>query len=131
FVLENVQTITGANIVNLPAQRVTQNAVSTGSYFARANYSFKGRYLLSGVFRNDASSRFGSDNRSGNFGSGSIAWRFTDEDFLKFTKSFLDDGKLRFSYGSLGNDAIGDYESIPRVEIGGNSYNGISGISTT
>jgi len=131
FVLENVITITGANIVNLPAQRVTQNAFSTGSYFARANYSFKGKYLLSGVFRNDASSRFGKDNRSGNFGSGSIAWRFTDENFLNFTKSFLDDGKLRLSYGTLGNDAIGDYESIPRVELGGNSYNGIGGISTT
>lgn len=131
FVLENVQTITGANITNLTAQRVSQSAVSTGSYFARANYSYKGRYLLSGVLRNDASSRFGKDNRSGFFGSGSMAWRFTDEEFLSFTKSFLDDGKLRYSYGSLGNDAIGNYESIPRVEIGGNNYNGIGGISTT
>src|SRR5690606_27526058 len=131
FVLETVQTITGANITNLTDQRVTQSAVSTGSYFARANYSYKGRYLLSGVIRNDASSRFGKDNRSGFFSSGSLAWRFTDEKFLEFTKSFLDDGKLRFSYGSLGNDAIGNYESIPRVEIGGNNYNGIGGISPT
>ncbi|ADY52061.1 TonB-dependent receptor plug [Pseudopedobacter saltans DSM 12145] len=127
FILENVTTITGANIVNFGAQRVVQSAVSTGSYFARANYSYKGRYLLSGVYRNDASSRFGEENRSGNFGSGSIAWRFTDEDFLKFTKSFLDDGKLRYSYGSLGNDAIGNYESIARVELGGNNYNGVAG----
>lgn len=130
FILENVTTITGANITNLSQQRVTQTAVSTASFFGRANYGYKGRYLISGVFRNDASSRFGPENRSGYFASGSIAWRFTDEKFLAFTKNFLDDGKIRYSYGSLGNDAIGNYESIPRVEIGANTYNGIGGAAT-
>src|SRR5690606_25561344 len=51
FVLENGQTITGANITDLSAQRVTRSAVLTVSYFARANYSYKGRYHLSGVIR--------------------------------------------------------------------------------
>ncbi len=131
FVLEDVNTITGSNISVLSAQRVSASAVSTGSYFGRVNYNYKGRYILQGVYRNDASSRFGIDNRDGDFLSGSAAWRFTDEKFLGALKNILYDGKLRFSYGSLGNDAISPYESIPRVEIGGNSYNSVSGISTT
>jgi TonB-linked SusC/RagA family outer membrane protein len=131
FVLENVNTITGSNISVLSAQRVSASAVSTGSYFARANYNYKSRYILQGVYRNDASSRFGVDNRAGNFLAGSAAWRFSDEKIFSSLKKILYDGKLRFSYGSLGNDAISPYESIPRVEIGGNSYNGVSGISTT
>jgi TonB-linked SusC/RagA family outer membrane protein len=131
FVLENVTTITGSNMTNLSQQRVGAGAFSTASYFGRIGYSYKGKYLLQGVYRNDASSRFGKDNRSGGFPAGSVGWRFTDEKFLSWTKKVLDDGKLRFSYGSGGNDPIGDYESINRVEIGGNSYNGISGISPT
>ncbi|RZJ60496.1 MAG: SusC/RagA family TonB-linked outer membrane protein, partial [Flavobacterium sp.] len=78
FVLENVNTITGSNISVLSAQRVSASAVSTGSYFARANYNYKSRYILQGVYRNDASSRFGVDNRAGNFLAGSAAWRFSD-----------------------------------------------------
>jgi len=130
FVLEDVNTVTGSNISVLSAQRVSASAVSTGSYFGRLNYNYKGRYIVQGVYRNDASSRFGIDNRDGDFLSGSVAWRFTDEKFLGGLKNVLYDGKLRFSYGSLGNDAISPYESIPRVEIGGNSYNSVSGIST-
>jgi TonB-linked SusC/RagA family outer membrane protein len=131
FVLENVTTITGSNITDLTAQRVNAYAVSTGSYFGRLGYNYKGRYILQGVFRSDASSRFGPDNRSVIFPAASVGWRFTDEKFFSWTKKILDDGKLRFSYGAGGNDAIGPYESIPLVEIGGNSYNGVSGISTT
>jgi len=131
FILENIKTITGSNLTNLTQQRSTASAVSTGSYFGRANYSYKGRYIVQGLYRNDASSRFGIENRSGSFLAGSAAWRFTDESFMKWTNKFLEDGKLRFSYGSGGNDAIGDYESIPRVELGGNSYNGVAGAATT
>ncbi len=131
FILENIKTITGSNLSNLTAQRSTASAVSTGSYFGRATYSYKGRYIVQGVYRNDASSRFGIENRSGSFLAGSAAWRFTDEGFMKWTNKFLEDGKVRFSYGSGGNDAIGDYESIPRVELGGNSYNGLAGAATT
>jgi TonB-linked SusC/RagA family outer membrane protein len=65
FVLENIHTITGANITNLRQQRVRQVPISTGSYFGRVNYSYKGKYIVQGVYRNDASSRFGADNRSG------------------------------------------------------------------
>ncbi len=131
FVMEDIHTITGSNISVLKDQRVSASAVSTGSYFGRLNYNYKSKYILQGVYRNDASSRFGIERRSGNFLAGSAAWRFSDESFWSKFKNVVYDGKLRFSYGSLGNDAIGPYESIARVEIGGNSYNGVSGIATT
>jgi TonB-linked SusC/RagA family outer membrane protein len=131
FVLENIHTITGANITNLRQQRVRQVPISTGSYFGRVNYSYKGKYIVQGVYRNDASSRFGADNRSGGFPAASAGWRFTDENFLSFTKKVLDDGKLRFSYGKAGNDPIGAFESLALLEIGGDSYNGVPGISPT
>lgn len=131
IVNENIRTVTGAYINNLLAQRVGAGAVSTGSYFGRVGYSYKGRYLFQFVYRNDASSRFGEDNRSAGFPAASLGWRISDERFLKFTKKYLDDAKIRFSYGSGGNDAIGLYDSQSLVEVGGNSYNGISGISPT
>ncbi|MBW4888568.1 TonB-dependent receptor [Mucilaginibacter sp. HMF5004] len=131
FVLENVHTVTGGNITNVLAQRVNFAAISTGSYFARLGYNYKSRYIAQFVYRNDASSRFGPDSRSAGFPAGSIAWRFTDEPFMKWTNKALDDGKLRFSYGAGGNDAAGPYDAIPQVETGVNSYNGVAGISAT
>jgi TonB-linked SusC/RagA family outer membrane protein len=131
IIMEDVRTLTGANIVDLTKQRVTASAVSTASIIGRLEYNFKSRYILQGVFRNDASSRFGIENRAGSFLAGSAAWRFTDESFMNWAKKILDDGKLRFSYGSAGNDPIADYESIPRIEIGENSYGGVAGAATT
>jgi TonB-linked SusC/RagA family outer membrane protein len=131
FVLENIQTVTGANITNLRQQRVRLVPISTGSYFGRFSYNYKSKYFIQGVYRNDASSRFGVDNRSGGFPAGSVGWRFSDEKFLSFTKKALDDGKIRFSYGKAGNDPIGAFESLALLEIGGDSYNGVAGISPT
>lgn len=130
IIVENVRTLTGANIVDLTKQRVTTSAASTASGIARLEYNYKAKYILQGVMRNDASSRFGIENRSGTFLAGSAAWRFTDEKFMSWSKKFLDDGKLRFSYGSAGNDPISDYESIARIEIGQNSYAGEAGAAT-
>lgn len=79
------------------------------SYFGRLNYSYAQRYIISLVLRNDASSRFGPDKRSGYFPSASFAWRFSDEPFMKFTKSFLEDAKWRASYGVTGNQATSNY----------------------
>jgi TonB-linked SusC/RagA family outer membrane protein len=76
------------------------------SFFSRANYDFKGKYLLSATFRADGSSKFTDDNRWGYFPSVSGAWRLSSENFLENTKSWLDDLKLRASYGSAGNNNI-------------------------
>ncbi|MFL1013440.1 SusC/RagA family TonB-linked outer membrane protein [Flavisericum labens] len=77
------------------------------SYFGQLNYAFKDKYLLTGTFRADGSSRFASANQWGYFPAGALAWRASEEDFLKDV-SWLDDLKVRVSYGSVGNDDIGN-----------------------
>lgn len=76
------------------------------SFFTRANYNFMDKYLLSVTFRADASSKFNKDNRWGYFPSAAVAWRISSEPFMKGTKKWLDDLKLRFSYGTAGNNNI-------------------------
>lgn len=83
------------------------------SYLARINYSFKNKYLLTLAGRVDGSSRFGKNNKYGFFPSGAVAWRISEENFLK-NSSFLSDAKLRISYGLTGNDAIGLYNSLSK-----------------
>ncbi|WP_298237257.1 TonB-dependent receptor [uncultured Algibacter sp.] len=78
------------------------------SYFARIQYDYKGKYLLSAVVRRDGSTKFGPENKFGFFPSGSIGWVVSDEDFLKDSAVF-DLLKFRASYGVLGNDRIDDY----------------------
>ncbi|MGV3459264.1 MAG: SusC/RagA family TonB-linked outer membrane protein [Flavobacterium sp.] len=78
------------------------------SYFARLQYDFKGRYLLSGMIRRDNSNRFGSDFRSAWFPSVTGGWIITDESFFPENK-VLTFAKLRASYGLMGNDLIGSY----------------------
>jgi|WetSurMetagenome_2_1015567.scaffolds.fasta_scaffold00002_69 TonB-dependent starch-binding outer membrane protein SusC len=75
------------------------------SYFGRINYSMLNRYLLTVTFRTDGSSRFSPSNRWGYFPAGALAWRISEESFMK-NISWLDNLKLRFSYGSVGNDGI-------------------------
>jgi TonB-linked SusC/RagA family outer membrane protein len=78
------------------------------SYFARVNYSFANKYLLTATIRRDGSSNFSRDNRYGNFPSVSVGWVLSEESFMKGIPavSFL---KLRGSYGLLGNQNIGAY----------------------
>ena len=81
------------------------------SYFARGQYDYKGKYLISGVIRRDGSTKFGPKNKFGYFPSGSIGWVASDEAFIANSKviNFL---KIRGSYGILGNDRIGDYRYV-------------------
>jgi TonB-linked SusC/RagA family outer membrane protein len=76
------------------------------SFFARANYEFKDRYLLTAVYRADGSSRFLGDNVWGYFPSVSAGWKISEEDFMQGTKGWLDQLKLRASYGLAGNNNI-------------------------
>jgi TonB-linked SusC/RagA family outer membrane protein len=81
------------------------------SYIARANYSFKNKYLLTATIRRDGSSRFGSDNKWGYFPSASLAWKLSEERWLK-NVYWLSSLKLRASYGVTGNNQIPNYGSI-------------------
>src|SRR5690606_37343531 len=85
-----------------------QSETRTLSFFNRTNYSYKDKYLATFSFRTDGSSRFAEGNRWGYFPSGSVAWRISQEDFLKDV-SVISDLKIRASYGSSGNDRIPDY----------------------
>ena len=76
------------------------------SFFTRANYNYEDKYLLSFTFRADASSKFSKDNRWGYFPSAAAAWRISSEPFMKGTKKWLDDLKLRVSFGTAGNNNI-------------------------
>lgn len=81
------------------------------SVFARVNYSFKGRYLLTATLRADGSSYFAKGHQWGYFPSVAAAWRFGDEEFLSDAGSWLSNGKLRLSWGQTGNSSIG-YQAI-------------------
>lgn len=89
----------------------SQTAYTFVSYFSKANYKFKNRYLLGASFRVDGSSRFGADNRYGIFPAASVGWIMSEENFLKNSRalSFL---KLRTSYGKTGNAEIGNFSSL-------------------
>jgi len=76
------------------------------SFFGRANYDFNSRYLLSATFRADGSSKFSTGNKWGYFPSAAAAWRISSEPFMESTHNWMDDLKLRFSYGTAGNNGI-------------------------
>jgi hypothetical protein len=82
------------------------------SYFGRINYTFKNKYLLTVTGRADGSSKFGSDNLYAFFPSAALAWRASDEDFLKGNRT-ISNLKLRTSYGLTGNSEIAAYRSDP------------------
>ena len=95
-------------------ERFNENQIKVGdnrfisrleSIFARIQYSYKDKYLLSAVLRRDGSSKFGNLNRYGYFPSGSLGWNASDEDFLK-NNSVISYLKLRASYGVIGSDRI-------------------------
>jgi len=104
----------------------TATANSTASLFGRLSYSYKGRYMVNSSYRRDGSSRFGAKSKWGNFLSVSGAWRFSDEKFMDWAAGVLDDGKVRASYGQLGNDRLEDYGSYSRINFDDN-YNAIGG----
>ncbi|MGN0066570.1 MAG: SusC/RagA family TonB-linked outer membrane protein [Bacteroides sp.] len=76
------------------------------SFFGRVNYDFESKYLLSATFRADGSSKFSEGNQWGYFPSAALAWRISSEPFMESTSEWLDDLKLRLSYGTAGNNNI-------------------------
>lgn len=78
------------------------------SYFTSLNYEFKNRYLLSGSYRRDGTSRFDTSKRWGNFYSAGAGWRISQEGFLKDVR-WINELKLKASYGETGNQAISTY----------------------
>lgn len=97
-----------ASTINNPGTGITQWALN--SYMGRINYDFQGKYLLTLTGRYDGSSRFGANTKYGFFPSAAIGWNISEEGFLKGSK-WLEQLKLRASYGSIGNTAINPYQT--------------------
>ena len=85
--------------------------------FGRLTYSFEDKYLLTANMRYDGSSKFPKENRFGFFPSVSVGWRLGQEKFMDWSREYLDDFKLRASYGSIGNQNIGAYGYIASMGI--------------
>ncbi|MDM1391764.1 SusC/RagA family TonB-linked outer membrane protein [Myroides marinus] len=100
------------------------------SIFTRVNYTYNNKYILNLTARRDGSSRFGKNNRFGNFGAVGAAWLFSKEDYLK-NLNWLDFGKLRSSYGVTGSDNIGDYAYLDTYTISPIKYNQENGLYPT
>lgn len=102
-------------------------ANSLYSVFGRADYSYKGKYLISATLRRDGSSNFGPENRYGMFPAASAAWRVSQESFME-NSSWLDDLKIRAGYGVTGNQSIPSFQYLRRFASGiNNSFYPITG----
>ncbi len=98
---------------------------------AQVNYSFKDKYLVSGSMRRDGSSdAFGPKNKFGNFPAFSLGWRISDEPFLKNVKA-INDLKIRFGYGVLGNDNISGLAFLSFFTINNDASYPINGSNTS
>jgi len=115
-----------SNAIRQLAAGATKTAASSSAtgwalfgLLAKADYAYKGRYLLSASVRRDRSSRFGTNNQVGYFPAVSAGWRISDESFLK-DQTALSEVKLRGSYGQTGNQNIGNFASRGLISPGYN-----------
>ena len=88
---------------------------ATAGFFGRFNYDYKGKYLLEYNGRYDGSSKFPANDQWAFFQSGSIGWRFSEEEFFKPISNIWSNGKLRASYGEIGNQAVGNNRFISTI----------------
>ncbi len=102
------------------------------SFFGKVNYTYNERYLASFTIRRDGSSRFGSNNQYGVFPSVSAGWRISDEKFMESTRGWLDNLKIRYSWGQTGNQEISNtarytlYKSVVSTGLWGSGQAGTS-----
>lgn len=87
------------------------------SYIGKINYSYKDKYLVETILRADASAKFPSNKRWGYFPSISLGWRLSEENFMKEIQ-FLDNLKVRASYGESGNDGVGNFQYLTGYQYG-------------
>jgi len=108
FQNDAVQYVSAATSTTSSAGKQAWNLLS---YFGRANYTYKNKIIVDGSIRRDGSSRFGLNNKFAVFPAAGIAWRMTQEPFMR-SLTFLDELKLRAGFGKTGNFNIGNYPSI-------------------
>lgn len=123
-----IGTTTGAS--NITA-RTNYSQYRFVSLFGRLKYILNDKYIVNFNGRRDGSTRFGPGKKYGNFASAGLAWLFFNEAFVKDNLSFLSYGKLRGSYGSSGNDKIGDYQYLDLSDGTIYPYGGVSALMPT
>ncbi|WP_157986466.1 SusC/RagA family TonB-linked outer membrane protein [Chitinophaga alhagiae] len=106
----------------------TYNFYRYTSGFGRITYNWDGKYIVNASFRRDGSTRFGPDNRFGNFGAVGAAWVFSEENFLR-NNQVLSYGKLRASAGVTGSDRIGNYQYLESWSSTSYPYDGTPGLT--
>ena len=104
----------------------TQNSSTLVAFFGRLNYDFNNRYILTASLRHEGSSKFGTNNKWGDFPAVSGAWRISEEDFLKGSLPWVNELKLRADYGITGNQDFGNYRSL--LLYGGAGYFPFNGV---
>lgn len=122
FITNTIEELSGGDgsVISNVSNNSGKGSGSRESYFARVNYSFNERYFLQGTYRMDGSSAFRDGRRWGNFPAVSVAWRVSEEPFLKDVKE-INDLKLRFEIGRSGNQGSGGnaiYSTLQTVPTG-------------
>ena len=117
----------GGRLSNTPFSNSFSEPTRIASFFGRINYSLKDRYLLTATLRADGSSKFSSDNQWGYFPAAAAAWRISGEPFMEGASGWLDNLKLRVSFGEAGNDRIdaGLWRSNWTAKSSGYSFNDV------
>lgn len=118
YAVDNLDYITmgTASLENRTVTTFAPYTTTRASYIFRANYSFNERYLFTATIRADGSSKFGVNNRWGYFPSAAFGWRISEENFIKESASWIDNLKLRVSWGQTGNDKIANNVSYKLVD---------------
>lgn len=117
------ETSLGTSFTGYP--RVGKSRYTNMSFFGRVNYTLLGRYLFSFNVRADGASKFADGKKWGYFPAGSIAWRVKNEKFLRDV-DFISDFKLRYGYGTVGNNRINDYLYLTNFANDGRYYYGMN-----
>lgn len=112
--------IYGLHKATTPKIDINYNQKSNIGYLGRISYSYDSKYFLTGSYRRDGSSVFGANNKWGDFAAAGIAWNLTEEDFMKDV-SFLNNLKLKASWGRNGNQGLPAYGTLSTVINGSNS----------
>jgi len=121
--LENIRAAS-----KIVVQSTTNTQYKYNGAFSRLNYNWQDKYLINITGRRDGSSRFGPGKQFANFGAIGVGWVFSQENFIHKSFPFLSFGKLRASYGSAGNDLIGDYQYITTYSSTAFPYQGVQGL---
>ncbi len=125
FPNDDVTTMNYSSAETISSSYTSETESRYLSYFARVMYNYKSKYLLSASAREDASSKFGSDNYWGFFPAVSVGWKISQENFMQ-NVSAINNLKVRVSWGVNGNNSVDDYTTAASMGTSNYSFNGTS-----